>query len=156
MHNSKVDKEQSKYRLEVEKKKRAKEQGITLKELEENEACDLVMDIDTSKKKKFGGKKVTKKDDFEIVIKMKDTNGEILDFDMQKALAESYDQASGHKLEESKSIDPMPTKIEAEDTLDMIQKALGGSGIGNVKVPAKKKTVIKKKIIKKKEPVDTL
>lgn len=41
----------------------------------------LVSDIDV-KKKKFGGKKIAKKHDFEVVIKVKDSQGEILDFDM--------------------------------------------------------------------------
>ena len=156
MHNTKVDKIQGKYRQEMEKKKKAKELGITLKELEEKESGELITDIDT-KKKKFGGKKVAKKDDFEVVIKMKDPSGEILDYDMQKALAQSF-ETSGEKTEEGKEIDPpaTPSKIEAEDTLDMIQKALGGTGFGDFKAPAKKKTVTKKKIVKKKEHVDTL
>ena len=47
-----------------------------------------------------------------------------------------------------------PTKIEAEDTLDMIQKALGGDVAADKKLAPKKKTVAKKKVVKKKEPVD--
>lgn len=67
----------------MEKKKKAKELGITLKELEEKEAGELNVDVDIGgKKKKFGGKKVAKKDDFEVVIKMKGKDGDILDYDM--------------------------------------------------------------------------
>lgn len=117
MHNTKVDKIQAKYRLEVERKKKAKELGITLKELDERESGVLITEIDT--KKKFGGKKIAKKDDFEVVIKMKDASGEILNYDMQKTLPPK-DDAAGDTAEESKNADPVPSKIEAEDTLDMI------------------------------------
>ena len=42
-----------------------------------------------AKKKKFAPKKVSKKDDFVVEIKMKGDDGEILNYDMQKALEDS-------------------------------------------------------------------
>ena len=71
-----------------------------------------------AKKKKFAPKKVAKKDDFEVVIKMKGDDGEILNYDMQKALEDSLQ--IGDKDDKDKSQTAPPTKIEAEDTLDMI------------------------------------
>ena len=68
LHNTKVDKIQKGYREIMEKKRRAKELGISLQELEEKENPGAV--------KEPAGKKKKKKD-FEIVIKMKDENGEI-------------------------------------------------------------------------------
>lgn len=149
MHNTKVDKIHKKYKEEFDKKARAKEQGITLKELEEKENV-LCVEM-PGKKKKFGAKKVAKKDDFEVVIKMKGDDGEILNYDMQKALEDSMNVAGDAKKDDSETAPS--TKIEAEDTLDMIQKALGGGAIDTKPAP-KKKVVTKKKVVKKKEPVD--
>ena len=116
MHNTKVDKIHKKYKEEFDKKARAKEQGITLKELEEKENV-LCVEM-PGKKKKLGAKKVAKKDDFEVVIKMKGEDGEILNYDMQKALEDSMNVAGDAKKDEPETAPP--TKIEAEDTLDMI------------------------------------
>ena len=83
LHNQKVDKVRSKYTNEIAKKKRAKEQGITLKELEEKEgleAIGLEKPAEKSKNAGFGARsnsKGGKKDNFEIVIKMKDEEGKV-------------------------------------------------------------------------------
>lgn len=117
LHNTKVDKIQKGFRELQEKKANAKEQGITLKELEDQENNNVI-DV------KFPKAKKAKKDNFEIVIKMKDENGEIQNFEAEKP-----------KKKE---------KIEAEETLDMIEKALGVA-------PTKKKTTKKKATINKKK-----
>jgi hypothetical protein len=106
----------------MNKKARAKELGITLQELENKE--------NTSEPQKFGKKKAKK--DFDIVIKMKDEHGEILNF-------------SEEPIEETKVV-----MIEAENTLEMIEKALGVAPAGP------KKKAAKKKVMKKKVEVDKL
>ena len=88
MHNTKVDKIYKGYKEEYDRKARAKEQGISLKELEEKENNVICVDM-PAKKKKFAPKKVSKKDDFVVEIKMKGDDGEILNYDMQKALEDS-------------------------------------------------------------------
>jgi hypothetical protein len=59
-------------------KQKAKEMGITYKELKERESQLLGGDP------KVAAKKKVKNDNFEIVIKMKDENGEILNFEEEK------------------------------------------------------------------------
>lgn len=55
-----------------------------MEEKENNVIC-----VDMPTKKKFAPKKVSKKDDFVVEIKMKGDDGEILNYDMQKALEDS-------------------------------------------------------------------
>lgn len=56
--------------------------------MEEKENNVICVDM-PAKKKKFAQKKVSKKDDFVVEIKMKGDDGEILNYDMQKALEDS-------------------------------------------------------------------
>ena len=66
---------------------------------------------------------------------MKDEDGKIQEFDK-------------NNVEEDDPIeDEKPKKIEAENTLDMLEQALGGFGPPKKKKTAKKKTVGTKKII---------
>ena len=134
LHNRGVDKVQKKYKKEFEDKKRAKDQGITYKELlekdeKENNGPLSVADAKKKFKKKFGG---AKGGNFDVVIKMKDEDGKIQDFDKNEI---SQEPEEIEKKEE-------PVKIEAENTLDMLEQALGGA-------PKKKKTAAKKKAVKK-------
>lgn len=83
VHNQKVEKARAKYITEMAKKKRAKEQGLTLKELEEKEGLDAIglqKPAEKSKNAGFGGGSKSKggnKSNFEIVIKMKDEEGKV-------------------------------------------------------------------------------
>ena len=83
VHNQKVEKQRAKYTTEMAKKKRAKEQGVTLKELEEKEgleAIGLPQPGEKDKNPAFGGGSKSKggnKSSFEIVIKMKDEEGKV-------------------------------------------------------------------------------
>ena len=81
-HNQKVDTIQNKYKQECEDKVRAKEAGLTLKQLRDKEN-DENGGGKTDKKKmmaKFG----KKNDNFEVEIKMKGKDGLIENFDEDK------------------------------------------------------------------------
>lgn len=82
IHNSKVEKIIQRYKDERGKKQRAQEQGLTLKELEEKEAAEEKPTLASAiaKKKKV----VKKKNDFEVVIKMKDEDGKIMEYDKEQ------------------------------------------------------------------------
>lgn len=77
---------------------------------------------------------------------MKNEDGEIQDYNPKEDIAED-------KAEESKA-----TVIEAENTLDMIQKALGGNIAADSKADAKpkKKPFVAKKAPTKKEKIDSV
>ena len=80
VHNQKVEKIRAKYVTEMAKKKRAKEQGVTLKELEEKEGLEAIGLDKPAKNPAFGGGSKSKggnKSNFEIVIKMKDEEGKV-------------------------------------------------------------------------------
>ena len=86
---------------------------------------------------KFG----KKNENFEVEIKMKGKDGLIENFDEDKEEEAKLPDGDQDK----------PVVIEAENTLDMIQAALGGG-----KAPAKKKKATKKATVKKKvDEVDT-
>lgn len=155
LHNTKVKKIMDGYRNEYEKKKRAKDMGITLKELDAQEGT--VLEVPVAKKKKAGktsrsrskhreakNKKANNanNNDFECVIKVKGQDGEIQDFDRNApdSSAPEQQQPAGYR----------PGPIEAEDTLEMLQSALGGTF--NDKEAVAKKPPIKKPAAKKKAP----
>lgn len=169
LHNTKIKKVMDKYKVESEKKQKAKELGITLKELEEREG--QVLEIPVAKKKKVktsransknkGEAKAKKGPDFEILVKEKPD-----DRQEPKQNDKANDQEEGKQPEEPQY---QPGPIEAENTLEMLQNALDGNfgadqgakdskDKDTTKKPPAKKAVAKKKTVskKKKEEVDSL
>ena len=78
-HNQKVDRIQNGYKQECEEKARAKEAGLTLKQLRDKENDDNGGGATKDKKKMM--KKFGKKNDFEVEIVMKGKDGVVENFD---------------------------------------------------------------------------
>ena len=96
------------YKKEMERKAEAKAKGITLKELEKQEEDNGIINIPAGKKKPVKTKKAKKDFDFELVVK--NEQGEV----------EKYEEEPQQDQDEQ-----IARALEAEDTLKMIQDAMG-------------------------------
>lgn len=128
LHNAKVKKVMDKYRVEMEKKKEAKQLGITLEELEKREA--QVLEIPAPKKKKgktsranskgrpdAKAKKTAANIGVEIFVKeKKDDKLEEAKQNADEETPESQDKQKG----DSEQMAYQPGPIEAENTLEML------------------------------------
>lgn len=126
LHNAKVKKVMDKYRVEMEKKKEAKELGITVEELEKRET--QVLEIPAPKKKK--GKtsranskgrpdaKAKKAANVAVEIFVKEKKDDKQEETKQIAEEETPESKDKSKGESEPAYQPAP--IEAENTLEML------------------------------------
>lgn len=173
VHNSKVDKIRQGYTNYVEMRLQAAQEGITFEEFQVRRAQEEDGIIDPTKKTKSargptGVKKslatakkkfAAKNKDIEVMIKVKDEEGKIVDFPSE-GLAAFAPKKKKKVVKTVRTETSSSLAVDAEDTLAMIKQALktGAAGklsdeIGQmedsaVKPKKAKKTTVKKKVEK--------
>ena len=141
LHNSKVDKILKSFKEGFEQRKRAKEEGATLDDRSSNSRDELVFDepgkppkVKVLKKKVF--KKPVKKE-VEFVIKMKGKDGNVVSYDEKESQDSSRSEKENideekpkKKATKKKSLKSKSSssKIDSEDTLEMLKSVLKSKG----------------------------